>query len=72
MSKPQPNVALKTAIFASGREQRRIAKLARIAPEKLSHVVRGRRELDDDERARLCRVLGKPEAELFPPEALAS
>lgn len=73
MKKPAPNVALKTAIFASGREQQRIAKLARIAPEKLSHVIHGRRELDDKERERLARVLGKPEAELFPsPEALAS
>lgn len=72
MKKSAPNVALKTAIFASGREQRRIAKMARIAPEKLSHVVHGRRELDDAERARLARVLGKSEAELFPVEAVAS
>lgn len=73
MRKPLPNVALKTAIFATGHEQQQIAKRARISPQKLSHVIHGRRDLDDRERERLARVLGKTEAELFPSEeALAS
>lgn len=65
MSKPTLNVALKLALFASGKQQQRIAKAARIAPQKLSHVIRGRRELDSEERKRLARVLGKSEDELF-------
>lgn len=73
MDKPTKNVALKTAIFASGREQKRVAKLARIPAEKLSHVIHGRRELDARERKRLARVLDKPESELFgQPESIAS
>lgn len=71
MSKTKPNVALKMALFATGKHQQRIAALAKIAPEKLSHVVRGRRVLDSDERARLCAVLGKAEADLFQPESMA-
>lgn len=71
MAETTKNVALKTAIFASGREQQRIAQLARIAPEKLSHVIHGRRALSDDERKRLARVLGKTEDELFPATVLA-
>lgn len=73
MKKPAHNVALKMAIFASGREQQRVAKLARVSPQKLSHVIRGRREFDDAEKARLARVLGKSEEELFPEsDAVAS
>lgn len=65
MKKPVRNVALKHAIFASGREQRRIAKLAKIPAEKLSHVIYGRRELTPEERERLAKVLDKSEDELF-------
>ncbi len=72
MKKAPRNVALKNAIFATGKHQKRIARLANVPAEKLSHAIHGRRELDDDERKRLSRVLGKPEAELFPAEALAS
>lgn len=73
MQKPVRNIALKHAIFASGREQRRIAKLARVSAEKLSHAIYGRRVLDADERRRLAKVLQKSEDELFPAqEAMAS
>lgn len=75
MSKPTLNVALKAALFASGKSQERIAKAARIAPQDLSHALRGRRELDKRERKRLARVLGASEAELFgatQSEAIAS
>lgn len=78
MAKEVLNVALKTAMFATGKKQQRIARLARISEQKLSHALHGRRTLDADERRRLARVLGKPESELFPevfgeqPEAKAS
>lgn len=65
MSKTSLNVALKMALFATGKPQQDIAKKARINPQKLSHVIHGNRELDNDERERLSRVLGKSEAELF-------
>lgn len=69
------NVALKSAIFSSGRKQKRIAYLARIEETQLSHIVRGRRPASDEERERLAKVLGKSPRELFPAdesEAVAS
>jgi transcriptional regulator with XRE-family HTH domain len=63
--KRTPNVAMKSALFATGKRQDRIAKQARIHPAKLSHVLYGRRELDPDELARLAKVLGKHPSELF-------
>lgn len=72
MKKPAPNVALKMALFSSGVEQERIAKRARISPQKLSHAIYGRRVLDADERKRLATVLNKSEDELFPIELQAA
>lgn len=62
---PRRLVALKAALFASGKHQQVIAKRARVAPQKLSHALKGRRELDAGERQRLAKVLGIPEQELF-------
>ncbi len=59
------NVALKTAIFGSGKKQKTVARLARINETKLSHIIRGRRPPSEIERANLAKVLGRPEAELF-------
>jgi hypothetical protein len=64
--KPSRNVALMSAIFASGEEQRRIAQRARVPAEKLSHAIYGRRELDADEQKRVARVLKRSVADLFP------
>ena len=67
------NVALKTAIFASGKHQYEIADQAGIRPAYLSAAVYGRVNLTGRERARLAKILGKPQAELFPSdEAVAS
>jgi len=66
------NVALKTAVFATGKRQQRIAKLAGIDPQTLSRAIHGRRDLASDARARLARVLGKSEDELFPSEAVSA
>lgn len=60
------NLALKTAILASGKLQKRIARAARIDETSLSHIVRGRRPATEIERKRLARVLEKTEADLFP------
>ena len=70
MAKHGLNTALKTAVFDTGQHQERIAKAARIQPQKLSHVIHGRRELDEKERARLLAVLARygvhrTESELF-------
>ena len=65
MKKPTPNVALRVAIVKAGKEQRQIAKLARVSPEKLSHAIYGRRGLNDDERARVAKVLGYSVTDLF-------
>lgn len=66
------NVALKTAIFKSGKKQKRIAKLARMSESELSKIVRGHRPASSDERERLVKLLGAPVEELFPTEAVAS
>lgn len=60
------NVPLKLAIIASRKRQQRIAKLARIEPPQLSHIVNGRRPPTKKQRERLSKVLAKPETELFP------
>lgn len=65
MKKVRRNVALQSAIFASEQEQRTIAKRAKVAPEKLSHAIYGRRQLDDAEQQRIAAVLKRPVAELF-------
>lgn len=66
VAKQQLNVALKTAIFESGKKQKRIAKLARISEAKLSHIVRGRLAPNDTEREALAVALARPQSELFP------
>ena len=53
------NVALKTALFATGKKQQDIARLARIAPQALSHAIAGRRDLDAEERKRLIKALSR-------------
>jgi transcriptional regulator with XRE-family HTH domain len=63
---PFLNLALKTAILASGKPQKRIARDARIDETTLSHIVRGRRDPSPKERQRLAHVLGREESELFP------
>lgn len=65
MTKPVLNVALKAAMFASGKHQQQIAKLARISPQTLSHVIHGRREFTGAERKRIAKALSKAESELF-------
>lgn len=65
---PSMNIALKTALIATRKKQKRVAKLVRISETELSKIVRGHREADEDERKRLAAFLGKSEAELFPVE----
>lgn len=66
------NLALKTAILASGKKQGRVARDARLDETALSHIVRGRREATPVEQERLSRVLGRPVPELFPVVEAAS
>jgi hypothetical protein len=65
------NVALAKAIIDSGKKKKTLARLARIEPTKFSKILHGGRQPSDKERARLCALLGKPEAELFPSEVTA-
>lgn len=62
---PSLNIPLKQALVATGKKQKRIAKLVRISETELSKIVRGHRSASEDERKRLVRVLGKTEEELF-------
>jgi transcriptional regulator with XRE-family HTH domain len=70
------NVALKTAIIASRKKQKRVAKLARLSESRLSKIVHGE-PASETERAALSAVLGCAETEIFPDvpaagEAIAS
>lgn len=72
----RPNVALKMALFATGKKQQDIARIARVAPQDLSHAIAGRRTLDSEERKRLIKALARYGVtssinQLFP-EAIAS
>lgn len=69
MKKTAQNVTIKVAIVEAGLTQQKAAQQARIEPQKLSHVIHGRRSLNEKERGRLAKALGKTEAELFPSEA---
>jgi hypothetical protein len=60
------NLPLKVAILATGKKQRRVAKLARIAESRLSCIVhRASHPPTPVERRKLARVLGRNEAQLF-------
>lgn len=71
MTKPQMNLALKMAIHASGKWQKRIAKAARLSETRLSLIVNGHDAATEDEQKQLAKVLGKAPHELFP-EAVTS
>lgn len=62
---PSLNVPLKQALIATGKKQKRIAKLVRISETELSKIVRGHRPAGEDERKRLSAFLKKSESELF-------
>ena len=66
MNGRQQQTALKLAIVASGRKQKRIAHLAHIAETDLSHIICGRRQATERQREKLAAVLETPEADLFP------
>jgi transcriptional regulator with XRE-family HTH domain len=60
------NWPLKQAIVASRHKQYVVARRAQLDDTVLSAFVNGRRRPQAIHRARLARVLGKPEADLFP------
>jgi hypothetical protein len=59
------NLPLKVAIAASGRKQKDVARRARIDQWRLSRIVQRDIAPRPEERARLAKVLGCPEADLF-------
>ena len=59
------NVKLKAAIFESGHTSREIAEKAGIHPSFLSMATTGRYILDDRQKARVAKVLGKKTKDLF-------
>lgn len=67
------NVALAKAIIDSGKKKKTVARLARMEPWELSKALHDNRLPTEKQRERLCELLDKPEAELFPhSEATAS
>ena len=63
-------LALKIAILASGKTQRRVAADAGLSENRLSEIVRGWADPRDVERLALAGVLGQPASALFdePPQ----
>lgn len=62
---------LKLAIVASGIPQKQIAHQIGLDPAQLSRIVNGL-HANDATRRKIARVLGRTEAELWPPEHLAA
>jgi transcriptional regulator with XRE-family HTH domain len=60
------NVALKTAIVAARLTQRAVARRARIGETRFTRIVSGEYEPTEKERARLAKILGRSESDLFP------
>lgn len=63
---PLTNVALKIAIVESGKKQNVIARSCRIPETRFSHIVRGRAEATDKEKARIAKALNRVQDDLFP------
>ena len=59
------NAELKLAIFTSGRRQVDIAEKTGIHESRLSNIINGRAEPNDDEKKAIARVLRRPVEQLF-------
>lgn len=64
--KPALNLTLKMAMLASGKKQKRIARLAGMTECELSLIVRGHRKATPRQRERLAKALGWASGDLFP------
>lgn len=70
---PILNLALKTAIWGSGKTQTVIAERIGVSESRLSRFLHGHTDLAEDEKRKLARVLRLPFESLFPEaEAKAS
>lgn len=69
--KTNPNVALQIAIVQSGLKRYVIARRARLTPDRLSKITRGRLPATDSEQRALARVLDRQVHEIFQTESLA-
>ena len=65
-------VHLKTAIWATGKTQRRVAAENQFSENRLSEIVCGWATPTADERQCLASALGRPENELFEEEAVSA
>lgn len=63
------NVALKSAIFASGRTQRDLAAKTQIGEVRFSKIVNGKVPPSVDERNAIAAELGEPPQAFFPDES---
>jgi transcriptional regulator with XRE-family HTH domain len=56
---------LKGAIFADERKQRDIAKAAGVCQTYISQAINGRYVLDDEQKQKIAKALGRKVQELF-------
>lgn len=66
MSDVGRNIRLKVACIESGKEQREIARLAKIDHTRLSQIINNRVTPSESERLRIAGVLQRSVNELFP------
>lgn len=59
------NFKLKMAIFENGTSQRDLAKTTGIHESVISMAIRGKYNLDQIQRAKISKAIGKAESELF-------
>jgi ribosome-binding protein aMBF1 (putative translation factor) len=59
------DIKLKIAILQSGLSQRDLSRSTGINESIISMAVRGKYNLDQEQRSRIARALGKPEHQVF-------
>ncbi len=63
------NLQLKLAILENGLSQRELARKTGIHESFISMAVRGKYNLDEIQRAKIAKAIGKPEKEIFRDES---
>lgn len=68
----KPLVTLSGELLLQGITQGALAGKAKVPKQYISDAIRGKRNLDNDQKIRIARALGKSVQEIFPVEELQS
>lgn len=62
----KPLVTLSGELLLQGITQGMLAEKAKVPKQYVSDVIRGKRNLDNDQKARIAKALGKRISDIFP------